>query len=159
MSKHIKDFEGPLGAYRDFDYKVSTKHFQPRLSSSSSSSEDNIAELNEIGRTSLTPSALSSSGHTNIIRTSEATSSTVAKSNYNSSTTRTESKGRGNEKGIMKAKNQSCQLTFYDDGKGVNPLTTFPDTRLRRDHVRLVQGKIVRPGQLQDRAIQKFDFT
>ena len=146
MSKQVKDL-------------VSTKHFRPRLSSSSSSSEDNIAELNKIGRASLVSSALSSSGHTNIIRTSEATSSTVAKSNYNSSTTRTESKGRGNEKGIMKAKNQSCQLTFDDDGKGVNPLTTFPDTRLRRDHVRLVQGKIVRPGQLQDRAIQKFDFT
>ena len=142
MSKQLKDL-------------VSTKHFRSRLSSSSSSSEDNIAELNKIGSTSLASSALSSSGHTNIIRTSEATSSTVAKSNYNSSTTRTESKGRGNEKGIMKAQNNSCHATFYDDSKNDNPL----DTRLRRDHVRLVQGKIVRPGQLQDRAIQKFDFT
>ena len=142
MSKQVKDL-------------VSTKHFRPRLSSSSSSSEDNIAELDKIGRASLVSSALSSSGHTNIIRTSEATSSTVAKSNYNSSTTRTESKERGNVKGIMKTQNESCHATFYDDKKSVNPL----DTRLRRDHVRLVQGKIVRPGQLQDRAIQKFDFT
>ena len=146
MSKQVKDV-------------VSTKHFRPRLSSSSSSSEDNIAELNKVGRTSLTSSALSSSGHTNIIRTSEATSSTLEKSNYNSSTTRTESKERGNEKSIMKAQNQSCHATFYDDSMNVNPMSTFPDTRLRRDHVRLVQGKIVRPGQLQDRAIQKFDFT
>ena len=137
MSKQLKDL-------------VSTKHFRSRLSSSSSSSEDNIAEVNKIGRT-----ALSSSGHTSIIRTSEATSSTVAKSNYNSSTARTESKERGNEKGSMKAQDQSCHATFYDDGKGVDPLSI----RLRRDHVRLVQGKIVRPGQLQDRAIQKFDFT
>ena len=146
MSKQLKDL-------------VSTKHFRSRLSSSSSSSEENIAELNKIGSTSLASSALSSSGHTNIIRTSEATSSTVAKSNFKSSTTKTESKERGNEKGIMKAQNQSCHATFYDDGKNDNPLDTFPDTRLRRDHVRLVQGKIVRPGQLQDRAIQKFDFT
>ena len=142
MSKQLKDL-------------VSTKHFQSRLSSSSSSSEDNLGEMNKIGRTSLTSSALSSSGHTSIIRTSEGTSSTVAKSKYNSSTTRTESKGRDNEKGIMKAQNQSCHATFYDDSKNGNPL----DTRLRRDHVRLVQGKIVRPGQLQDRAIQKFEFT
>ena len=146
MSKEVKDL-------------VSTKHFRSRLSSSSSSSEDNIAELNKIGSTSLASSALSSSGHTNIIRTSEATSSTVAKSNVKSSTTKTKSKERGNEKGIMKAQNQSCHVTFYDDSKNDNPLDTFPDTLLRRDHVRLVQGKIVRPGQLQDRAIQKFDFT
>ena len=146
MSKQLKDL-------------VSTKHFRSRLSSSSSSSEDNIAELNKIGSTSLASSALSSSGHTNIIRTSEATSSTVAKSNVKSSTTKTKYKERGDEKGIMNAQNQSCHVTFYDDSKNDNPLDTFPDTRLRRDHVRLVQGKIVRPGQLQDRAIQKFDFT
>ena len=146
MSKQLKDL-------------VSSKHFRSRLSSSSSSSEDNIAELNRIGSTSLASSALSSSGHTNIIRTSEATSSTVAKSNVKSSTTETKYKERGDEKGIMKAQNQSCHVTFYDDSKNDNPLDTFPDTRLRRDHVRLVQGKIVRPGQLQDRAIQKFDFA
>ena len=142
MSKQLKDL-------------VSTKHFRSRLSSSSSSSEDNIAEVNKIGRTSLTSSVLSSSGNTRIIRTSEATSSTMEKSNFKTSTTRIESKGRGNEKGIMKAQNISCHATFYDHSKNDNPL----DTRLRRDHVRLVQGKIVRPGQLQDRAIQKFEFT
>ena len=142
MSKQLKDL-------------VSTEHFRSRLSSSSSSSEDNLDEINKIGRTSLNSSALSSSGHTTIIRTSEGTSSTVAKSKFNSSTSRTESKGRGNERGIMKAQNQGRHATFYDDGKNNDPL----DTRLRRDHVRLVQGKIVRPGQLQDRAIQKFDFN